>query len=127
MISQGDAEPNRPPAPREITDWRDVPLAMVAFGATALHVETGLWRSSRPILDSSKCVSCCKCWLQCPDGCVRTDADKKVKSIDMFYCKGCGICARICPCGAIKMEPEADHAREEATGAHPGKAGGPLG
>jgi Pyruvate/2-oxoacid:ferredoxin oxidoreductase delta subunit len=25
---------------------------------------------------------------------------------DLDYCKGCGICAEECPCGAIAMEPE---------------------
>ena len=27
-------------------------------------------------------------------------------AIDLDYCKGCGICARECPCGAIEMRPE---------------------
>ena len=27
-------------------------------------------------------------------------------AIDYDYCKGCGICAAECPCGAITMEPE---------------------
>jgi NAD-dependent dihydropyrimidine dehydrogenase PreA subunit len=26
--------------------------------------------------------------------------------IDYDYCKGCGLCAAECPCGAIEMEPE---------------------
>jgi NAD-dependent dihydropyrimidine dehydrogenase PreA subunit len=26
--------------------------------------------------------------------------------IDCDYCKGCGLCAAECPCGAIEMEPE---------------------
>ena len=25
---------------------------------------------------------------------------------DYDYCKGCGLCAAECPCGAIEMEPE---------------------
>jgi Pyruvate/2-oxoacid:ferredoxin oxidoreductase delta subunit len=27
-------------------------------------------------------------------------------AIDYDYCKGCGICAAECPCGAIAMVPE---------------------
>jgi Pyruvate/2-oxoacid:ferredoxin oxidoreductase delta subunit len=26
--------------------------------------------------------------------------------VDLDYCKGCGICARECPAGAIEMVPE---------------------
>ncbi len=26
--------------------------------------------------------------------------------IDLDYCKGCGICVKECPCGAIEMVPE---------------------
>lgn len=26
--------------------------------------------------------------------------------IDLDFCKGCGLCAEECPCGAIEMEPE---------------------
>jgi len=26
---------------------------------------------------------------------------------NLDYCKGCGICAQECPCGAIQMTPEA--------------------
>ena len=47
--------------------WQDVTPGTVAFGGSAMEVETGLWRSVRPLLDSTKCVSCLKCWVQCPD------------------------------------------------------------
>jgi Pyruvate/2-oxoacid:ferredoxin oxidoreductase delta subunit len=26
---------------------------------------------------------------------------------NLDYCKGCGVCAQECPCGAIQMIPEA--------------------
>ena len=32
--------------------WQEVPLGTVAFGASALKVQTGLWRSMRPIIDA---------------------------------------------------------------------------
>ena len=25
---------------------------------------------------------------------------------DLDFCKGCGLCAQECPCGAIEMQPE---------------------
>ncbi len=90
--------------------WRDVPMAGVAFGATAEAVETGQWRSIRPLWDSEKCISCLICWNQCPDRAVTTDESGKVTGIDEFYCKGCGICAHLCPKDAIEMKPETDFA-----------------
>jgi Pyruvate/2-oxoacid:ferredoxin oxidoreductase delta subunit len=27
-------------------------------------------------------------------------------AVDLDYCKGCGLCAAECACGAIHMEPE---------------------
>lgn len=92
----------------EIKSWRDVPLGTVAFGASAMEVETGLWRTSRPVLDRSKCVSCLKCWVRCPDGSVQTDENAGVTGIDLFFCKGCGVCARVCPVGAVSMHGESE-------------------
>ena len=104
--------------------WQEMPLGNVAFGASARTVETGLWRSSRPRIDQGKCVSCLRCWAQCPDGSIITDSDSRVTGIDLFFCKGCGLCARVCPVGAVSMNPESEFSREAgAAGANPGKAG----
>jgi ferredoxin len=34
------------------------------------------------------------------------DAVLDEQALDLYYCKGCGICASECPCGAIEMRPE---------------------
>ena len=71
---------------------------------------TGDWRSSRPEIDSSKCVlsktgnkPCFLCWMYCPEGIVTKSIPVK---IDYDYCKGCGICAQECPAKAIRMVAE---------------------
>ena len=46
------------------------------------------------------------CWVYCPDGSIQVE-ESKVVEINLRYCKGCGICAKECPAGAIKMEEEA--------------------
>ena len=73
---------------------------------------TGEWRAKRPIIDLGKCTpcknqkdSCYLCWLYCPDGTVKRGIPLE---IDLIYCKGCGICAQVCPTKAIDMRPEED-------------------
>ena len=88
--------------------WQDVPMGGIAFGSSAEAVETGQWRSMRPVWDGEKCISCLLCWNQCPDRSILTDEGGKVAGIDIFYCKGCGICAHLCPKKAIEMRPESE-------------------
>ena len=63
------------------------------------------WRSVRPIVDTEKCIGCLQCYLYCPDGTVAEHSDGKI-CFDYDFCKGCGICAKICPIKAITMSPE---------------------
>ncbi|UFS72088.1 4Fe-4S binding protein [Geomonas sp. RF6] len=74
---------------------------------------TGDWRSSRPVIGEKGClavkqgkIACQICWVYCPDACIAQGAPP---SIDLDYCKGCGICSQVCPAGAIAMEPESRH------------------
>ena len=62
------------------------------------------WRNKRPEVDTEKCVGCHQCYLYCPDG-VIVKAQKGIV-IDYDFCKGCGICAKVCALKAITMEDE---------------------
>ena len=44
----------------------------------------------------------------CPDNAIiKVEPGKSYAyAVDLDYCKGCGICARECPAGAIEMVPE---------------------
>jgi len=66
---------------------------------------TGDWRSMVPILDKSKCIDCLACWVYCPDSSIIVE-NGKIKGAKLSHCKGCGICAKVCPKNAITMKGE---------------------
>lgn len=87
-----------------------IAMSTPAVGEAGL---TGDWRSKHPVIDASACSavkqgreSCQFCWAYCPDGCV-SRGTPPVIALD--YCKGCGICAEVCPSKAIEMVAEAEH------------------
>jgi len=45
-----------------------------------------------------------QCYLHCPDGVISKQGG--AVAIDYDFCKGCGICKRICKLKAIEMEAE---------------------
>lgn len=79
---------------------------IVDAGNSVLY-KTGDWRSFRPIRNEEKCTDCLQCWIVCPDASIIVE-DGKVTGIDYDYCKGCGICSKVCPFDAIEMIPEGE-------------------
>lgn len=72
-----------------------------------LDADTALFEARR-CLSCGNCLACDNCFGMCPDNAViKLDpAGAYAYAIDLDYCKGCGICARECPAGAIQMVPE---------------------
>jgi 2-oxoacid:acceptor oxidoreductase delta subunit (pyruvate/2-ketoisovalerate family) len=67
---------------------------------------TALYEARR-CLSCGNCFSCDNCYGVCPDNAViKLGEPGEPYAIDYDYCKGCGICAAECPCGAIEMVPE---------------------
>jgi pyruvate ferredoxin oxidoreductase delta subunit len=82
--------------------WKDIPIAgMILEAGNAEEYETGGWRAFRPVFGEADCIHCFQCWLFCPDSSILVDAeDEKMVGFDVQHCKGCGICASICPVNA---------------------------
>lgn len=100
------------------------------FEAGHLVTVNAGWRNERPVIDPSRCTGCLQCYLHCPDGAVykpapaasaaSSDGAQQPIAIDLAFCKGCGICVRLCRAKALSLIPEsearaADAARNAAT------------
>ncbi len=68
--------------------------------------ETNALYEARRCLSCGNCFECDNCYGVCPDNAVIKLGPGKRFEFNLDYCKGCGICAAECPCGAIKMIPE---------------------
>jgi 2-oxoacid:acceptor oxidoreductase delta subunit (pyruvate/2-ketoisovalerate family) len=68
--------------------------------------ETNALYEARRCMSCGNCFECDNCFGVCPDNAVIKLGPGKRLKYNYDYCKGCGICALECPCGAIKMVPE---------------------
>jgi len=66
-----------------------------------LTSDVGDWRYRSPEVEKSKCSHCGQCYLYCPTGCIEDKGP--YFEANLAFCKGCGICAKVCPIEAIKM------------------------
>ncbi len=91
----------------KLSTWKEllVGCAVTDVGNTK-NFCTGDWKSQHPEWDNKKCIKCGICSLFCPEGCIQLQPDGYF-SANLFYCKGCGICAHECWTQAISMHEEA--------------------
>ena len=86
--------------------WRDVEIGcVVSQPGNAADYKTGDWRADRPVYDFSRCIKCGICYIYCPEGCIVENSEGYFEA-DLYYCKGCGICATECWTKAISMIQE---------------------
>lgn len=73
---------------------------------TTQEYHTGSWRTTlKPKYLRQNCVACRRCVWFCPEGIV-AGKERNTFHADYRYCKGCGICAEVCPKDDIEMVPE---------------------
>jgi len=76
--------------------WDKMPRAgHVTEAGNSDAYDTGSWSTFKPVLLDT-CIHCFQCWVMCPDSAVLVK-DLKVVGFDLLHCKGCGICAQVCP------------------------------
>lgn len=97
-------------AMKENAGWKEIAEGnLIDRPATALEYKTGTWRLFRPIWIEENCIHCKFCWLYCPDMAIKLAGDK-MAGYNYDYCKGCGICYKVCPAKkkAIEMKKETE-------------------
>ncbi|WP_062303799.1 NAD(P)-binding protein [Demequina subtropica] len=84
-------------AARRVTGFEEV--------LTGLDAEHAVFEARR-CMSCGSCFECDNCFGMCPDDAIKKLGPGMRYEVDYDYCKGCGICAAECPCGAIDMIPE---------------------
>jgi 2-oxoacid:acceptor oxidoreductase delta subunit (pyruvate/2-ketoisovalerate family) len=95
-------------APRSVRPQLELARRQSTFEEVVggLDEATALFEARR-CLSCGNCFSCDNCYGVCPDNAViKLGGQDEPYAFDYDYCKGCGICAAECPCGAIEMVPE---------------------
>jgi len=96
-------------APRSVRPQLELARRQSTFDEVTggLDGSTALFEARR-CLSCGNCFACDNCFGVCPDNAViKLDpGGPYAYAVDLDYCKGCGLCAAECPCGAIQMEPE---------------------
>jgi 2-oxoacid:acceptor oxidoreductase delta subunit (pyruvate/2-ketoisovalerate family) len=86
-------------------------LALARLRATFKEMVGGLdaenaMLEARRCLSCGNCFECDNCYAVCPDNAVIKLGPGNRFAFNYDYCKGCGLCAEECPCGAIDMVRE---------------------
>ena len=89
--------------PPELGPVATVDDLTLGFFASAEASETPREEAAR-CLSCGTCNLCQQCALSCPDACCNLDEAGGTIEIDLYHCKGCGICSYECPRGALVME-----------------------
>jgi NADPH-dependent glutamate synthase beta subunit-like oxidoreductase len=95
-------------APKTLRPQLDIARRTSSFDEVqgGLTEDNALFEARR-CLSCGNCFECDNCYGVCPDNAVIKLGPGKRFAINTDYCKGCGMCAAECPCGAIEMVPEA--------------------
>ena len=94
-------------APRTIRPTLEVIRRQSGFAEVIgdLNEANALFEARR-CMSCGNCFECDNCYGICPDNAITKLGQGKRFRFKYDYCKGCGMCATECPCGAIDIVPE---------------------
>jgi 2-oxoacid:acceptor oxidoreductase delta subunit (pyruvate/2-ketoisovalerate family) len=94
-------------APKTVRPTLDIVRRQSTFDEVVGSLdESNALYEARRCLSCGNCFECDNCYGVCPDNAVIKLGPGKRFEFNYDYCKGCGLCAAECPCGAIQMVPE---------------------
>jgi Pyruvate/2-oxoacid:ferredoxin oxidoreductase delta subunit len=94
-------------APKTVRPTLDIVRRQSTFDEVVGSLdESNALYEARRCLSCGNCFECDNCYGVCPDNAVIKLGPGKRFEFNHEYCKGCGLCAAECPCGAIQMVPE---------------------
>ena len=94
-------------APRTVRPMLDLMRRQSGFAEVVGNLnEQNAKFEARRCLSCGNCFECDNCYGICPDNSITKLGRGKRFEFKYDYCKGCGMCAAECPCGAIKMVAE---------------------
>jgi 2-oxoacid:acceptor oxidoreductase delta subunit (pyruvate/2-ketoisovalerate family) len=94
-------------APKTVSPLLDIARRQSTFDEVVKGLdESNALYEARRCLSCGNCFECDNCYGVCPDNAVIKLGPGKRFQFNYDYCKGCGVCAAECPCGAIRMVPE---------------------
>ena len=94
-------------APRTMRPMLDIVRRQSGFAEVVGDLdEVNAAYEARRCMSCGNCFECDNCYGVCPDNAITKLGPGNRFEIKYDYCKGCGMCAAECPCGAIRMEPE---------------------
>ena len=70
-----------------------------------LTEENALYEARR-CMSCGNCFECDNCYGVCPDNVIEKLGPGRGYKIDYEFCKGCGICAQVCPFSAIEWKED---------------------
>jgi 2-oxoacid:acceptor oxidoreductase delta subunit (pyruvate/2-ketoisovalerate family) len=94
-------------APKTVRPGLDIVRRRTSFDEVVKGLDEGnALYEARRCLSCGNCFECDNCYGICPDNAVIKLGPGNRFKFNYDYCKGCGMCAEECPCGAIDMVPE---------------------